>query len=250
MTNDNANITAATDAQRLATLEAIIQNGLRTFIEVGNALLEIRDERLYREQGFKTFEDYCQKRWGWGRNYANKQIIAAEVIQNLGTNVPKPKNEAQARELARLPVEQQREIAATIDFSTATAAEIRQQVRGLTAHNIVYFEIPTDHRDSIAFHPAYAYRDAVDFDFVDRLARSIGYFGQIHPILTMPDRRIIIDGRSRFLASGRAGVSTWCRVWDGGTSMQDILEVILILHQSFKPYTRQERHKVFRELEA
>jgi protein gp37 len=120
--------TGAATAQRLAVLEAVIQNGLRTFIEVGNALLEIRNDRLYREQGFATFEDYCRKRWGWGRNYVNKQIAAAEVVKNLGTTVPNVITERQARELVRLPAEQQREVAATIDFNHTTAAEVRTAV--------------------------------------------------------------------------------------------------------------------------
>jgi protein gp37 len=115
-------------AQRLAILEATIERGLSTFIEVGNALVEIRDERLYHEQGFRTFEDYCRQRWGWGRNYANKQIAAARVIQNLGTTVPKSVTERQARELASLSAEQQREVAATIDFTKATAKDIHLAV--------------------------------------------------------------------------------------------------------------------------
>jgi hypothetical protein len=79
---------------------------MQSFVEVGTALLEIRDERLYRDE-YATFEEYCRQRWGWGRNYVNKQIAAAEVIRNLGTNVPIPQNEAQARELAPLSAEQQ-----------------------------------------------------------------------------------------------------------------------------------------------
>jgi protein gp37 len=116
-------------AQRLVLLEATIRRGLATFIEVGNALAEIRDARLYREQGFRTFEDYCLKRWRWGRNYANKQIAAARVIQNLGTTVPKSITERQARELVSLSPEQQCEVAATIDFTTATAKDIHIAVK-------------------------------------------------------------------------------------------------------------------------
>lgn len=112
---------------RLAALETIIENGMRTFIEVGTALLEIRDRRLYREQGFTTFEDYCLKRWEWTHRHVNRQIAAAEVVRNLGPIGPKPLNEAQARELVRLSPEQQIEVAATIDFTKATAAEIREQ---------------------------------------------------------------------------------------------------------------------------
>jgi hypothetical protein len=73
--------------------------GLGTFVEVGQALLEIRDSRLYRES-HGTFEVYFRERWAMGRNYANKIIAAAEVVAVLGTDVPS--REAQARELAPL----------------------------------------------------------------------------------------------------------------------------------------------------
>src|SRR5690606_13645921 len=86
----------------LAECEAVIERGLETYVEVGQALLYIRDRRLYRET-HGTFEEYCRERWDWGRNYANKVISAGEVAgiieERVGTNVP---NEAQARALAPL----------------------------------------------------------------------------------------------------------------------------------------------------
>ena len=68
--------------------------------DAGRALMEIRDERLYREQ-YATFEDYCQQRWGMSRSYAHRQIEAAQVISLLPIG-NKPKSESQARELAPL----------------------------------------------------------------------------------------------------------------------------------------------------
>lgn len=93
---------APVEYARLAELENTIEKGQQTFIEVGNALLEIRDTRLYRDT-HSTFESYCRQRWGFERNYANKLVSAAEVVtllEPMGTTVPT--NEAQARELAPL----------------------------------------------------------------------------------------------------------------------------------------------------
>lgn len=90
------------EVSRLAKCEEVIERGLHTFVDVGNALLEIRDNRLYREK-YSTFEDYCKDRWGWQRNYANKLIASAEVVTNLGTIVPiLPVTESQARPLTPL----------------------------------------------------------------------------------------------------------------------------------------------------
>lgn len=87
---------------RLATLEAIVERGQQTFIEVGTALLEIRDERLYRAE-HSNFEDYCRARWGWSRGRAYQYMDAAKVVAAVSTTVDAaPANEAQARELVPL----------------------------------------------------------------------------------------------------------------------------------------------------
>lgn len=98
------------EVQRLEVLESVIEAGMQTFVHVGNALLEIRDSRLYR-QTHGTFEDYCGEKWQMGRNYANRMIAAAEVITNLVPIVTiLPATESQARPLTILPPEAQREV--------------------------------------------------------------------------------------------------------------------------------------------
>lgn len=102
---------------RLAQLEKVIKENFTGFVAVGNALAEIREGRLYR-QGYKTFEDYCQNIWDVHRNTANQYIAASKVVENLTAIAVKtddtgtetillPKNEAQARELTKLPPEEQ-----------------------------------------------------------------------------------------------------------------------------------------------
>lgn len=67
-----------------------------------SALLEIRDERLYRAE-HATFEDYCDARWGWSRGRAYQYMDAAKVVALVSTTVDAgPTNEAQARELVPL----------------------------------------------------------------------------------------------------------------------------------------------------
>jgi hypothetical protein len=91
----------AGDSERLAELEGVIQRSVdKWFVEVGKALKEIHDSRLYREQ-YETFEDYVRDRWGWERTRAYRMIEAAQVAGMLpiGNKLP---NEAVARELAPL----------------------------------------------------------------------------------------------------------------------------------------------------
>lgn len=97
------------ETDRLTALEQTIERGLQTFVDVGTALLEIRDSRLYR-QTFGTFEDYCRERWGMSRVHAFRMIEAASVANNLlpiGNILPA--TESQARPLTGLPVDLQRE---------------------------------------------------------------------------------------------------------------------------------------------
>lgn len=93
-------------SSRLAECEYIIERGLNTFVEVGAALLEIRDNRLYKD-GYSTFEDYCRERWGMVRRQADRLIQAAEVTENLRPMGLIPTSERQTRPLVGLPPEQQ-----------------------------------------------------------------------------------------------------------------------------------------------
>jgi hypothetical protein len=89
------------DTARLCELERVIERGLQTYIEVGNALMEIRDSRLYRNT-HGTFEDYCLGKWGWTRMRASQLIEAAQIAVNVnhGLQIEPPANERQARELS------------------------------------------------------------------------------------------------------------------------------------------------------
>jgi hypothetical protein len=97
---------AGFERERLAELEAVIDRGAQSFVDVGMALLEIRDTRLYRDE-HRTFEDYCNSRWGFGRDYGYKLIRSASVAATLlaAPNVDHgiQINARQARELADAP---------------------------------------------------------------------------------------------------------------------------------------------------
>ena len=96
------------EQEALQQCEAVIEKGLQTFYEVGQALAFIREKKLYRAE-YKTFEDYCRERWGIQRNYANKLIAASEVVQNIGMGTMVPTSERQTRPLYTLDPETQRE---------------------------------------------------------------------------------------------------------------------------------------------
>lgn len=99
----------AYEADELNRHEATIQRGFDTFIEVGEALLAIRDKRLYRQE-YGTFEEYCRQRWGMSRPRAYQLMDASEAVRGLSTIVDKlPATESQARPLTKLDTAEERQ---------------------------------------------------------------------------------------------------------------------------------------------
>ena len=96
------------ESARLVELERTIKTGMTTFVEVGNALMEIRDSKLYRVE-YKTFEAYCRDKWGMSKTQANRLISSSGAAQNLAPIGVIPVSESQARPLTTLPPEQQPE---------------------------------------------------------------------------------------------------------------------------------------------
>lgn len=103
------NLTPA-QISKLDKLEKVIQIGLQTFVDVGSALGEIREEKLYLRD-FDTFEAYCQSRWGWSRQRSNQLISAAELVEKLPpTLAAKVETERDARALLSLEPAEQKQV--------------------------------------------------------------------------------------------------------------------------------------------
>ena len=101
--------TTITRKQRLLTLEKEIRSGMEEFYYTGQKLKEIRDDELYREDRFDTWERYCRERWEWQPSYVHKLIVASEYREKLP---PCPSGtgewtERSVRELRRIPDKKQ-----------------------------------------------------------------------------------------------------------------------------------------------
>ena len=96
---------------RLTHLENLIARNQYQFHEIGQALKEIRDTRLYRLTLFENFEAYTRARWDMGRAQAYRLIESYKVISNLSPiGDILPKNESQARPLVQLEDCEQRKV--------------------------------------------------------------------------------------------------------------------------------------------
>ena len=134
---DRLNIAERGDLQKH---EATIEMGQKTFVQVGNALMAIRDGRLYRET-HSSFEAYTADRWNYSRPRAYQLIEAAQVV----TALPKPPRsqdgdkvstvvdtERQARELGKVPEAKRPEVlkkAAEATGGKPTASAIREAAK-------------------------------------------------------------------------------------------------------------------------
>jgi hypothetical protein len=118
------------ESRELVRLEIIVEKGLHTFTEVGEALAEIRDRKLYRIE-HETFADYCKVKWHMSDRRARQLMDASEVVGEIaksGTMVPV--SERQARELTKLPREKR---AATWNAAVAASTTGRPTAKDVQA---------------------------------------------------------------------------------------------------------------------
>lgn len=95
-------------------------------------IAEIRDSKLYRSQ-YRTFEAYCQSRWGWNRTHAQHLITAAETVKTLPEKAfTIVNNEGQAREVAKVEPAQRAQVV------THAAEQARTQGRPMKARSATH----------------------------------------------------------------------------------------------------------------
>jgi hypothetical protein len=83
--------------------EAIVREGWAHVARVGEALVRIRDKKLFKNE-HPSFELYCRERWGFGRAQACRYIAAGDIQRSLAAvpGMPVPECEAQIRPLIGL----------------------------------------------------------------------------------------------------------------------------------------------------
>jgi hypothetical protein len=125
------------ESSRLIELEKIVVAGMQSWIEVGEALIEIRDSRLYRIEA-KTFEEYCQSRFKMSRQHANRLISSAPIARSLETTVSI--SEKAVREIAKVAPEKRQEVFQKATESASghvpTARVIKQVVEEVSKKEI------------------------------------------------------------------------------------------------------------------
>src|SRR5690242_1873908 len=110
-------------ANQLAACEAKIQAALDG---AWRALRQIHDDKLYKVAGHKSFEDYCEKRWGYSKSHAYRLIDHAKIVDQLKSEGAEilPAGEGVTRPLQKL-----RRISKSEDDFTQRVSEAWQIVQ-------------------------------------------------------------------------------------------------------------------------
>ncbi len=77
--------------QRLRTLEKSIRGTMEAFVETGNALKEIRDDELYKEDGFGSWDAYLKERVGYDFGIERQQVLNLIAAAAIRPKLPDPK---------------------------------------------------------------------------------------------------------------------------------------------------------------
>jgi hypothetical protein len=172
-------------AHTLEELEEIIGRGLETFKEVGDALAQVRDGRLYLEHA-ETFEAYCSERWGLKRQRAYELIDAAAVAGALSSmdDTPTPTNERQARALRPLKDDPEKAAeamrnAAADTGGKPTAKAITEAVKEMVEEKVAAAEAKATDRAELDALKAAHTPDGFDPDAEEKRVTERGKFARL-----------------------------------------------------------------------
>jgi hypothetical protein len=118
------------ETRRYQKLKIQIRNWWDDRFKTGEALREIRDNKLYQRE-YDTFEEFCIEEFDLKHSQAYRLIEAANVKEGLKTSPMGDKitNERQARALAEAPPEKRVEVLETVvNTGPVTAKRIAQAV--------------------------------------------------------------------------------------------------------------------------
>ena len=126
-------ILSATEEKRFLQLKKVVKQGVATFVQVGKALFDIREARLYRGT-HGTFVKFCKDEFNLSYSYAHRIIEASKVATKLLPISKEVPNESVVRPLVGMSEKQQKRVyEAAIDIAEAeerpvTRTDIEQAI--------------------------------------------------------------------------------------------------------------------------
>lgn len=188
------------ETARLSELERTIDSGLKTFLEVGRALREILELKLYRAVA-GSFEKYVYQRFEIGRAQAYRLIDAAQVDEKLKVSPigdKRPVNESQFRALANIDENQVCEVwQKALETADKTGKPVSAKLIKDTVQNCV--DPVMEQADETKGEPLPAWTQSRNK--VDELRRAvIGLLKQLNNFEDSPGFELVAKHRSRIRA--------------------------------------------------
>lgn len=108
-----------------------IRKGIASFVETGTALARVRDSRSFELDEYQSFEEFCEREYGFSPQYGNRLIAASDDFKALSPESQKLLvSETHVTALAKTEPEQRDEIVAEV------AAEAKESGKKVTAKAI------------------------------------------------------------------------------------------------------------------
>lgn len=140
------------DVARLSELEAIVDRGSKTVMDVAVALTEIREQRLYKGS-HTTFAEYVEERFGFGKRWANMliqktrpelppaEVAAVQEEPVEGWELPDESSEQPASHPSRAPIDDATEAFAAV---LSDMREFKERVLALaTGEHSAFLALPS-----------------------------------------------------------------------------------------------------------
>lgn len=122
------------------TKAVTLTSSIRSKAETANALLFsacqelkiVHDEELYKELGYKNFDDYCETETGFTRQYVLDHIKICELGEDF-VNSSLHLGKKKLIMLAKLDEPTREAVTETVDVESVTVKELQAQIKTLTA---------------------------------------------------------------------------------------------------------------------
>ena len=169
--------------KHLTELERVIESGQQTFLEVGVALLTIRDGKLYPQH---TFKQYLAERWPQlSVSYVYHLMDATTVVNNIeAKGILPPTVSTQAVKLAILEPDEQAQVWEQIQEQKPTAQQVKLAAyhQYLATHHLRLYQLVQ--QGVIGVETAYTLYRRVSRLHPD-LVTAVNRYGYNNPVITV-----------------------------------------------------------------
>lgn len=116
--------------RRIKTSAQLAQQSL---YEMCMGFKEMRDSKLYKEIGYSTFEDYCERETGFKRANVYNYITVVESLPKEFVQTSRQIGVSKLLLLTKLSEEERTEITEKTDLENTSVRELEQQIRQIRA---------------------------------------------------------------------------------------------------------------------